>query len=214
MLAFITTDAAINNKCLAKMLKDSSDQSYNMVSVDRDTSTNDMAIIMANGLAANLVIDDENSDDYKQFKHALDYINICLAKMIAGDGEGATHLIEVQVVNAADEPAARLIARTIVGSNLVKAAVFGKDANWGRVLGAAGYSGAEFDLDKVDIYLGQEKMAENGMGLIFDEQKAREALEQDTVIIKVDLKSGDYQATAWGCDLTYEYVSINADYRT
>ncbi len=214
MLAFITTDAAISNKCLEKMLKDSSNQSYNMISIDRDTSTNDMAVIMANGLAGNHVIDDEKSDDYKQFKQALDFINIYLAKMIARDGEGATHLIEVQVINAADENTARLIARTIVGSNLVKAAVFGKDANWGRVLGAAGYSGAEFEVDKVDIYLGQEKMAENGMGLIFDEQKAREELEQDTVIIKVDLKSGDYQATAWGCDLTYEYVSINADYRT
>ncbi len=214
MLAFITTDAAINNKCLANMLKGSSDQSYNMISVDCDTSTNDMAIIMANGLAGNPIIDDENSDDYKQFKHALDYINISLAKMIARDGEGATHLIEVQVINAADEPTARIIARSITGSNLVKAAIFGKDANWGRVLAAAGYSGAEFDVDKVDIYLGQEKMAENGMGLIFDEKKAREELEQDTVVIKVDLKSGDCQATAWGCDLTYEYVSINADYRT
>jgi glutamate N-acetyltransferase/amino-acid N-acetyltransferase len=214
MLAFITTDAAISNKCLAKMLKASSDQSYNMISVDRDTSTNDMAIIMANGLAGNPTIEDENSNDYKQFKQALDYINISLAKMIARDGEGATHLIEVQVINAADEHTARIIARSITGSNLVKAAIFGKDANWGRILAAAGYSGVEFDVDKVDIYLGQEKMAENGMGLIFDEKKARQELEQDTVVIKVDLKSGDCQATAWGCDLTYEYVSINADYRT
>jgi glutamate N-acetyltransferase/amino-acid N-acetyltransferase len=214
MLAFITTDAAISSKCLAKMLKHSSDQSYNMISVDRDTSTNDMVVIMANGLAGNPIIDDENSEDYRQFKQTLDFINISLAKMIARDGEGATRLIEVQVINAADEDTARLIARSITGSNLTKAAVFGKDANWGRILCAAGYSGAEFDVDKVDIYLGQEKMAENGMGLIFDEQKAREALEQETVVIKVDLKSGDCQATAWGCDLTYEYVSINADYRT
>lgn len=214
MLAFITTDAAISNKCLVKVLKDSSNQSYNMISVDRDTSTNDMAVIMANGLAGNPAIEDENSDDYKQFKHALDYINISLAKMIARDGEGATHLIEVQVINATDEYTARLIARSITGSNLVKAAVFGKDANWGRILCAAGYSGAEFEVNKTDIYLGQEKMAENGMGLIFDEQKAGEELEQETVVIKVDLKSGDCQATAWGCDLTYEYVSINADYRT
>jgi glutamate N-acetyltransferase/amino-acid N-acetyltransferase len=214
MLAFITTDAAISNKCLSKVLKHSSDQSYNMISVDRDTSTNDMAVIMANGLAGNPVIDNENSNDYKQFKHALDYINISLAKMIARDGEGATHLIEVRVINAADEHTARFIARSITGSNLVKAAVFGKDANWGRILCAAGYSGAEFDVNKTDIYLGQEKMAENGMGLIFDEQKAREELEKETVVITVDLKSGDHQATAWGCDLTYEYVSINADYRT
>ncbi len=134
--------------------------------------------------------------------------------MIARDGEGATHLIEVQVVNAADEDTARIIARSITSSNLVKAAVFGKDANWGRILCAAGYSGAEFAVDKVDIYLGQQKVAENGMGLIFNEQKALEELEQETVVIKVDLKTGNYQATAWGCDLTYEYVSINADYRT
>ncbi len=196
------------------MLKDSSNQSYNMISVDRDTSTNDMAVIMANGLAGNPVIKDENSDNYKQLKQALDFINIYLAKMIARDGEGATHLIEVQVVNAADEDTARIIARSITSSNLVKAAVFGKDANWGRILCAAGYSGAEFAVDKVDIYLGQQKVAENGMGLIFNEQKALEELEQETVVIKVDLKTGNYQATAWGCDLTYEYVSINADYRT
>lgn len=214
MLAFITTDAAISSNCLAKMLKDSSNQSYNMISVDRDTSTNDMAVIMANGLAGNPVIKDENSDNYKQLKQALDFINIYLAKMIARDGEGATHLIEVQVVNAADEDTARIIARSITSSNLVKAAVFGKDANWGRILCAAGYSGAEFAVDKVDIYLGQQKVAENGMGLIFNEQKALEELEQETVVIKVDLKTGNYQATAWGCDLTYEYVSINADYRT
>lgn len=214
MLAFITTDACISNKCLEKALKESVNQSYNMISVDRDTSTNDMAVILANGLAGNPCIDDENGEDYEQFKAALDYVNIYLAKMIARDGEGANHLMEVKVKRAADEPTARVIARSITSSNLTKAAVFGKDANWGRILCAAGYSGADFDVNKVDIYLGKEKMAENGMGLVFDEEKARAELEQDKVTIIVDLKSGDCEATAWGCDLSYDYVRINADYRT
>ena len=214
MLAFITTDAAISSKCLKKLIKDSSSLSYNMISVDRDTSTNDMAVIMANGLAGNSCIEDENSPDYKLFKEALDYVNIFLAKMIARDGEGASKLIEVQVKNAADEDSARRIARSITSSNLTKTAVFGKDANWGRILAAAGYSGAEFDAYKVDIYLGQEKMAENGMGLVFDEDKARAELEKETVLIIVDMKAGHSEATAWGCDLSYEYVRINADYRT
>jgi len=214
MLAFITTDAAISSRCLDLALKDSTNRSYNMISVDRDTSTNDMAVVLANGLAGNSLIDDENSDAYKKFKEALDYVNIYLAKMIARDGEGANHLIEVKVKHAADEQTARLIARSITSSNLTKAAIFGKDANWGRILAAAGYSGAEFDVNKVDIYLGEEKMAENGTGLVFNEERARAAMEQETVYITVDLKSGDYEATAWGCDLSYEYVRINADYRT
>lgn len=214
MLAFITTDAAISSKCLKKLIKDSSSLSYNMISVDRDTSTNDMAVIIANGLAGNPLIDDENLPDYKIFKDALDYVNIYLAKMIARDGEGASHLIEVQVKNAPDAASARQIARSITSSNLTKTAVFGQDANWGRILAAAGYSGVEFDAYKVDIYLGQEKMAENGMGLVFDEDKARAELEKETVLIIVDMKAGNSEATAWGCDLSYEYVRINADYRT
>jgi len=144
----------------------------------------------------------------------LDYVNISLAKMIARDGEGATRMIEVEVVNADSYETARTIARSITASNLTKAAVFGEDANWGRILAAAGYSGADFDPGRVDIYLGTEQMAENGMGLSFDEEKARHELQKDPVLIKVDLKSGHHQATAWGCDLTYEYVRINAAYRT
>ncbi|SHG53231.1 glutamate N-acetyltransferase [Thermosyntropha lipolytica DSM 11003] len=214
MLAFITTDAAITAECLREVIRSSADISYNMISVDRDTSTNDMALIMANGLAGNRIIDDPASPAFKRFKEAVDFVNISLAKMIARDGEGATRLIEVKVVNAPDEKTARLIARSIVSSNLTKAAVFGKDANWGRILAAAGYSGADFDPYKVDVYLGEEKMAENGMGLVFDEDKARQELEKDPVIIKVDLKAGDFSATAWGCDLSYEYVRINAEYRT
>lgn len=214
MLAFITTDVAIDSRCLKKMVKTAADRSFNMISVDRDTSTNDMLVVLANALAGNPLIDEVDSEDYLLLQEALDYLCVSLAKMIARDGEGATRLIEVQVVNAADYEEARQIARSITASNLTKAAVFGEDANWGRILAAAGYSGAEFDPGRVDIYLGQEKMAENGMGLLFNEERARQELKQDPVLIKVDLKSGRQQATAWGCDLSYDYVRINAAYRT
>lgn len=214
MLAFITTDAAIDSRCLQEMVKAAAERSFNMISVDRDTSTNDMMVVLANGLAGNPPIDEIGAEDYQIMQEALDCLCIGLAKMIARDGEGASRLIEVQVVNAADYGEARKIARSITASNLTKAAVFGEDANWGRILAAAGYSGAEFDPGRVDIYLGKEKMAENGMGLLFDEEKARQELKQDPVLIKVDLKSGEEQATAWGCDLSYEYVRINAAYRT
>jgi len=214
MLCFITTDAAISSECLAQMLSDSTNRSFNMISVDRDTSTNDMVLVLANGLAANPRIEDSQTEDYRIMQAALDFVNISLAKMIARDGEGATRMIEVQVINAESNYAARTIARSITSSNLTKAAVFGEDANWGRILAAAGYSGAEFDPGRTDIYLGAEKMAENGMGLVFNEELARQELQKDPVIIKVDLKSGNEQATAWGCDLTYDYVRINAAYRT
>ncbi len=214
MLGFLTTDAAISSQCLEKLLRDSCDKSYNMISVDRDTSTNDMLLILANGMAGNPIIDDDQSEDYQTFKDALDYVNVTLAKMIARDGEGATRAIEVQVLNADSNKTARVIARSITASNLTKAAVFGEDANWGRILCAAGYSGADFDPGRVDIYLGAEKMAEDGMGLVFNEDRARQELQKDPVIIKVDLKSGPHHATAWGCDLTYDYVKINASYRT
>ena len=214
MLAFITTDAAISGECLQKLLTESTAISYNMISVDRDTSTNDMAVIMANGMAGNSVIKDPDSGDYQAFKAALDFINISLAKQIARDGEGASHLIEVKVIHAADVKTARTIARSITGSNLTKAAVFGEDANWGRILAAAGYSGAAFDPAKTDIWLGAEKMAAGGMGLLFDEDKARQELQKENVIITVDLNTGEAEAIAWGCDLSYEYVRINAAYRT
>lgn len=214
MLAFITTDVNISRECLEKLLKESVDISYNMISVDRDTSTNDMAIVLANGLAKNELIDDEDSHDYQILKEAFVYINIHLAKLIARDGEGATRLIEVRVKNASDYISARKIARSIVSSNLTKAAVFGEDANWGRILAAAGYSGALFDPTKLDVYLGTVKMAENGVGLDFDEEEAKLALKEETVVITVDLKAGSHEAVAWGCDLSYDYVRINADYRT
>ncbi len=214
MLAFITTDAVITPDCLSSLLKDSANISYNMISVDRDTSTNDMAIVLANGQAGNPVIADAGSEDYKIFKEALDFVNTTLAQKIARDGEGAQHLIEIRIQNASDEEKARVIGRSISSSNLTKAAVFGADANWGRILAAAGYSGAEFDPYRVDIYLGEVKVAQDGMGLAFNEHLAKQALQQDTVVITVDLKSGSAQATAWGCDLTYDYVKINADYRS
>ncbi|MDD3023407.1 MAG: bifunctional glutamate N-acetyltransferase/amino-acid acetyltransferase ArgJ [Syntrophomonadaceae bacterium] len=214
MLAFVTTDAAISSKCLQNLVKQSADLSFNMISVDRDTSTNDMLLIMANGMAGNPFIDDVESEDYQVLKAAVDFVNISLAKKIARDGEGATRLIEVQVMNAAELETARVIARSITGSNLTKAAVFGEDANWGRILAAAGYSGAEFDPGQVDIYLGAEKMAANGMGLVFDEERARAELQKDTVKITVDLNAGNHEAVAWGCDLSYDYVRINAAYRT
>ncbi|MGI6413655.1 MAG: bifunctional glutamate N-acetyltransferase/amino-acid acetyltransferase ArgJ [Syntrophomonadaceae bacterium] len=214
MLAFLTTDAAISSKCLKRVLKESCDQSFNMISVDRETSTNDMAVVLANGVAGNPCIEDTDSEGYRIFKEAFDYVNASLAKMIARDGEGATCLIEVRVINAVSLDNARLIARSIVGSNLTKAAIFGRDANWGRILAAAGYSQAKFDLDKVDIYIGEEKMAENGMGLQFNEEKARQELEKDPVVITIDLKSGNQCATAWGCDLSYDYIRINAAYRS
>lgn len=214
MLAFITTDAYIDSKCLEKLLKASVDLSYNMISVDGDTSTNDMALVLANGRAGNELITDENSADYKILEAAFVFINTYLAKMMAKDGEGATRLMEVQVIQAENKNIARKIARSIVSSNLTKTAIYGEDANWGRILAAAGYAGVIFDPNIVDIYLGEVMVAQNGMGLDFDEDKAKKELQNDEVIITVDLKSGDEQATAWGCDLTFDYIKINADYRT
>ncbi len=214
MLSFITTDASVGSQCLHQMLAASTRQSFNMISVDRDTSTNDMVLILANGLAGNECIDSPSSAAGKAFQEALDFVCISLAKMVARDGEGATRLIEAQVINADSQATARTIARSITASNLTKAAVFGEDANWGRILAAAGYSGAQFDPGRVDIFLGSLQMAANGMGLEFDEDRARQELHRDPVIIRVDMKAGQERATAWGCDLTYDYVRINAAYRT
>lgn len=214
MLVFITTDAVISHECLQQALRVSVADSYNMISVDRDTSTNDMALALSSGAAGNPIIDDPSSADFQAFSAALNYINTWVAQKIARDGEGATHLIEIQVVNAQSRAQARQIARSVSSSNLVKAAVYGQDANWGRIMAAAGYSGAEFTPQCMDVYMGEEKMAADGMGLAFDEEKAKAILAQDKVIIKLDLKSGTESATAWGCDLTYDYVKINASYRS
>jgi len=213
MLGFITTDACIEIDCLQYVLKKATDATFNMVSVDGDTSTNDMVVIMANGLAQNPKITME-SEYLKDFEAAV--IEVCteLAKMIAQDGEGATKLIEVEVVGAKSLEDARKGARSICSSNLVKAAIFGEDANWGRIVTALGYSGAEVDPLMVDVYIGDLLVAEKGAGLNFDEDRAKQILSQKEIKLKVDLNLGSAEAKAWGCDLSYDYVKINADYRS
>ncbi len=213
MLGFITTDVNIDNKALQAAFKANIDDSFNMVSVDGDTSTNDMVVILANGQAGNTLLTEE-SPDFPAFKQALREICIEMAQKIAGDGEGATKLVECTVTGAATKEDARLAAKAIIASSLVKTAIYGNDANWGRIACAAGYSGAQFDPDKVNIFIGDVQVAQNGMGLEFDEAKATETLKQKKVNILVKLNIGTEEATAWGCDLTYDYVSINADYRS
>ncbi|RKO67730.1 bifunctional glutamate N-acetyltransferase/amino-acid acetyltransferase ArgJ [Desulfofundulus salinus] len=213
MLCFITTDAAVSAPCLQEMLRHAVDRSFNMISVDGDTSTNDMVLALANGQAGNPEITAEN-EDYHLLRDALTEVCTRLARAVARDGEGATKLLEVKVINAASERDARLAARAVVASNLVKTAIYGQDANWGRIICAAGYSGAHFDPDRVDIYLGDIMVARDGVALSFDEEAASSVLAGREVRVLVDLKSGEYEATAWGCDLTGEYVNINASYRT
>lgn len=213
MLGFITTDANISTEALNKALKYCVFKSFNMVSVDGDTSTNDMVVALANGMASNKVIS-LNSNDFILFRDALLVVCINLAKSIARDGEGATKLVEVQVKNALTEEDAKKVAMAVCQSSLVKTAIFGADANWGRIICATGYADADIDPNQIDIYLGAEKMAEKGIGVNFSEDRAREILEGDTIVITIDLNLGDHEATVWGCDLTYEYVKINADYRT
>lgn len=213
MLAFITTDAAISRPLLEQALREATAQSFNMISVDRDTSTNDMVLVMANGMAENPEIVTED-DDYQVFTQSLFEVTRQLAKMIAKDGEGATKLVEIQVKGAESLEIARTVARSIASSNLVKAAIFGEDANWGRILCAAGYSGAAFEVEQVEIFLGNLKVAENGRGIDFDEALAKEILSKETVEIIVDLNAGSFAATAWTCDLTFDYVKINASYRS
>lgn len=217
MLAFIVTNANISKTLLTKALKDSVSNSYNMISVDGDTSTNDMVITLANGMAGHPLIDAMNKD-YAKFKEALDFVNQTLAKMIAKDGEGATKLIEVSLCNAKTEKDAKICAKSVISSNLVKSAFFGSDANWGRIMCSLGYSGGDFSPDKVDIFFKNDKgtiqLVKDGTGIPFSEEKAKEILDQDYVNIVIDLKDGEYEATAWGCDLSYDYVKINGSYRT
>lgn len=213
MLGFVTSDAAIEPGLLKQALRYAIDKSFNMITVDGDTSTNDMVVVLANGMAGNQEITAEN-EDYVLFRDALAEICIIIAKEIARDGEGATKLIEATVKGARNIEDARKAAKAIVGSNLFKCAVFGADANWGRVICAVGYSGAEFDASNVDIYLGHVKTAEKGVPLDFSEEEAKEVLEQKEVKVLVDLGEGEAEATAWGCDLTYDYVKINGSYRT
>lgn len=213
MLGFLTTDVNIEQNALKTAFKANIDDSFNMVSVDGDTSTNDMVVILANGQAGNDVLT-LDSPEFPEFQAALREICTTMAKKIAADGEGATKMIECTVTGAQNREDARKCAKAVIASSLVKAAVFGNDANWGRIACAAGYSGATIDTDKVNIYIGDIQVAKNGMGLKFDEEKATETLKQKTVRILVELNIGDVEATAWGCDLTYDYVSINADYRS
>lgn len=217
MLCFITTDANIEAKALKKALKDATAKSFNMISVDGDTSTNDMAVVLANGLAGNQLITC-GTEDYELFYRGFETLCIELAKMMARDGEGATKFMEVQVKNAPDEISAIRAARAVTRSNLVKTAIFGEDANWGRIICAVGYSGIDFNPDLVDIYIsskaGEMILAENGIGLNFSEDKAKEILSEKEIKVIVDLKQGDGCATAWGCDLSYDYVKINGSYRT
>ncbi len=213
MLSFLTTDAAIGRAALDTALRYVSDRSYNAVSIDGDTSTNDTVVVLANGMAGNEPVMPE-SPDYVNFRDALLQVCVELARMIARDGEGATKIMEVRVRGANSEDGARQVARTIACSNLVKAALFGEDANWGRILTAAGYAGVPFDPDKAAVWLGDLLVASEGTGLAFDEKRARTVLEGREVVVTVDLSQGDAGGVAWGCDLSEDYVRINSNYRT
>lgn len=217
MLGVITTDVAISRELLLEAVREDVKDSFNMVSVDRDTSTNDSLLILANGLADNKEIT-EKGEAYKLFTKALRAVTTELAKMMASDGEGATKLFECTVKGANCKEQAVILSKSIITSNLVKTAVYGNDANWGRILCAMGYAGVAFDPDKTDLYIescaGALKLVENGMATDYSEEKATEILKQSQVKAIADIKNGDCSATAWGCDLTAEYVSINADYRS
>ena len=218
MLAYVTTDAAIEKALLQKALGEIVQETFNMISVDGDTSTNDTLLVLSNGLAGNDPISDENSDDYKAFYAALREVCRELAMKMAGDGEGCTKLIETRVVGADTLENARVLAKSVITSSLTKAAVFGKDANWGRVLCALGYSGVQFDPDRCDLYFGEGEdrilIFTNGSAADYSEEKATELLSGEKVEITADMHMGTAEATAWGCDLTYDYVKINADYRS
>ena len=217
MLVFITSDVAISSEMLKKALSGDVNNTFNMLSIDGDTSTNDMAVILSNGLANNPEIT-ADGEDFKIFMKALNTVTVALCRMIAGDGEGATKLLECVVTGAKTETDAKKVAKSVVCSNLLKAAMFGSDANWGRVLCAIGYSGANVDVDKVDVAFksknGEIPVCKNGSGIDFSEDIAKEILLCDEIEILVGLNDGDANATAWGCDLTYDYVKINGDYRT
>ena len=217
MLVFITTDAAISPEMLQKALSTDIKNTFNMISIDGDTSTNDMVSVMANGLAGNTMIESEG-EDFEIFAKALNTVTIHLCKMIAGDGEGATKLLECAVSGAKDEKCAKTVAKSVICSSLLKAAMFGADANWGRVLCAIGYSGADVDVNKIDVSFSSKEgtiaVCKNGAGVDFSEEIAKKILLEKEINIIINLNDGDVSATAWGCDLTYDYVKINGDYRT
>lgn len=217
MLSFVTTDAAISKELLVEALREDIQDTYNMISVDGDTSTNDTVLLLANGMAGNKEITDKG-EDYQRFCQALHVVNETLAKKMAGDGEGCTALFEVTVKGAESKAQAVTLAKSVITSNLTKAAIFGHDANWGRILCAMGYSGAEFDPEKVDLFFesaaGKLQIIENGVALDYSEEEATKILSEPEVTAVADIKMGDFTATAWGCDLTFDYVKINADYRS
>lgn len=217
MLGVVTTDLAISKELLQAALSENVKHTFNMISVDRDSSTNDSLLLLANGLAGNEEITKKN-EAYQKFCEALNIVTTDLAKKMAADGEGASKLLEVQVVGAKTEEEAMALSKSIITSNLVKTAVFGNDANWGRILCAMGYAGVNFNPDKVDLYVesieGKQKLVENGMATDYSEEMATQILSAKEVRAIADIKSGNAKATAWGCDLTYDYVKINADYRS
>ena len=217
MLCFLTTDCAISPEMIKTALLETVNVSFNRISVDGDTSTNDSCIVLANGLAGNETIT-EKGEDYNAFLEALQALCMELAKSMASDGEGAKHLITCTVTGAADEQTAETIAKSVIGSTLTKAAIFGADANWGRVLCAMGYSGAEFDPDKVDVHFtsaaGDIAVCEKGRGLNFDEDLAKKILTEHDIEINITMGEGAAKCTCWGCDITYDYIKINGDYRT
>ncbi len=217
MLAYITTDMAISKELLQEALSTSVADTFNMITVDGDTSTNDTCLVMANGMAGNTEVT-QKGEAYDRFFEALNYVCTYLAKKMAGDGEGATKLFEAKVVNARSKEDARTLSRAIVGSNLSKAAIYGCDANFGRFLCAMGYSGAQFDQNDVELFFesenGRLQVFDHGTPIVFDEEKALQIMKADAVTVYVDMHEGEAEATAWGCDLTYDYVKINADYRS
>ncbi len=217
MLVFITSDVSISSEMLSKALKSDIRETFNMISIDGDTSTNDMVVVLANGLAGNKKIESDDAD-FAVFMKALNSVNVSLCKMIAGDGEGATKLLECSVKGAKELSIAKTVAKSVICSSLTKAAMFGADANWGRVLCAIGYSGADVDVEKIDVSFiskkGEIEVCKNGSGVDFSEEKAKEILLENEITIAVNLNDGEFSSKAWGCDLTYDYVKINGDYRT
>ena len=217
MLSFVTTDVAISKELLQEALSADVEDTYNMISVDGDTSTNDTCLLLANGLAGNTCITEKNAD-YEMFKAALNFVNEYLAKQMAGDGEGATALFEVKIIGAETKEQAKVLSKSVITSSLTKAAIYGHDANWGRILCAMGYSGASFDPEKVDLYFesaaGKMMIIKDGVAVDYSEEEATKILSEPVVTAIADIKMGEAEATAWGCDLTYDYVKINADYRS
>ncbi len=217
MLGFVTTDVCISKELLQKALKADVQDTFNMISVDGDTSTNDTLLVLANGMAENPEICEEGAD-YEAFCQALHYVNETLAKMMAGDGEGATALFETRVIHAANKEDARTLAKSVICSSLTKAAIYGHDANWGRILCALGYSGAAFDPERMELYFesaaGRILIYRDGVAAAYSEEEATKILSEPAVTVVADMKMGEASATAWGCDLTYDYVKINADYRS